>query len=201
MNEDVLLNSFDKTIKKIQIPYDIEAKSIEDTNTMINNHLLEKEGLESNLQFSIKIKPMSYADERKYYTCVDSAYKIYTNMLDQKNPPSKTFAWCVANIAMFNWFFKSLTGYILTGREVERAVDYAIRAPYQFIITNCLSGLIQGLAVGLGGYGLTQATGMPMFQYQTIGFYIISVIINLIKASIKIRKNNLIELQSIRPTG
>ena len=197
-----LENSFEILSNQVNIPYDIKENANLNANRIMEQPF-EKESMIDNLkdlQYSIKIKPLSYVDERRYYTCVDAAYKIYEQLRAQKKPASKLMAWSIANIAMFNWFFASLSGKVLTGREVERAVDFALRSPLYFIIKNCLSGVIQALAIGISGYGLNYVTGMDMFQYQAIGFYIISVIINLIKVSLKIYKGEVTELQALKPT-
>lgn len=195
-----LFDSFNEITKNIQIPPDIKTKSLEETDRILNTNF-NRESMLQSLQYSIKIKPLSYVDEQRFYTCVDASYKVYEQLRALKKPPSKIFAWCLANIAMFNWFFKSLTGYVLTGREVERVVDYALRAPYSFMITNCLKGILQAITVIISGYGLSYLTNIDYVKYQTIGFYIISIIINLIKVSLKIRKGDVSELRELKPTS
>lgn len=198
-----LLDSFANMSDTISIPSDIKSTAFLDSNKIMDMPF-EKESMINNLndmQYSIKIKPLSYVDERKFYTCIDASYKIYEQLRAQKKPISKTFAWCVANIAMFNWFLKSLLGEVLTGREVERAVDFALRSPLYFMIKNCFGGVLQAISIGLSGYGLSKVSGIDQAQYQIIGFYIIAVIINLIKTSIKIYKRETIELQAIKPTA
>ena len=199
MDNDIF-NSFSNITNSIQIPPDIKSKSLSETDRLINDPF-DKESMMEALEYSIKIKPLSYVDEQRFYTCVDASYKVYEQLRALKKPHSKLFSWCLANIAMFNWFFKSLTGYVLTGREVERAVDYALRAPYAFMITNCLKGIMQAISVGIIGYGLSYTTKLDSLQYQAIGFYIISIIINLIKVSLKIRSGEVSELRELKPTS
>lgn len=195
-----IVDSFNTISNTIQIPPDIKNRALINSNSLINEPY-DKETMLDALQYSIKIKPLSYVDEQRFYTCVDAAYKVYEQLRALKKPKSKIFSWCLANIAMFNWFFKSLSGQVLTGREVERVVDYALRAPYSFMITNCLKGILQAITIEVSGYALSYSTGIDILQYQAIGFYIISIIINLIKVSLKIRSGEISELRELKPTA
>ena len=205
---DNIINSFNDLTSKVEIPIDIKSKSIVDTDKIMNSPFTKENMLETieNVSYSLKVQPLSYVDERRFYTCVDSCYKIYEQMITQKDIKySRSFAWIVANVAMFSFFFKIVKGDVLSGREVERLVDLAIRSPTYFMIKYTLYGLVQFVISSLPGIlYMTDKIPSNTITYHlaiaTLSFYIISVIINLIKVSFKIRKAEVTELDAIKPT-
>ena len=205
---DNIINSFNSLSNQVEIPIDIKNKSIVDADKIVNSPFTKENMLETieSVSYSLKVKPLSYVDERKFYTCVDSCYKIYEQMTTQKDYKySKSFAWIVSNVAMFSFFFKIVKGDVLTGREVERLVDLAIRSPSYFMIKHILYGLVQFVISSLPSIlYMTDKIPTNAITYHlsiaTLSFYIISVIINLIKVSFKIRKAKVTELDAIKPT-
>ena len=149
---------------------------------------------QGNLQFSLEVKPLSYVDERKFYTCADAAYKIYEQL--SKNKVLKSSAWCMANAAMFSWYLKSLFGFTFTSREVERAVDLALRSPTYFMVKSCLIGALQA-AVIVGGSVLGfSSLGLSEPQRHIITFYLLSMIIQFVKLWFRVRKGSSMEVDS-----
>lgn len=201
-----IIDSFDVISNRIHVPPDIRNKSLSSVTNSINNNYSKQTLLDqiNDLSYSLKVEPLTYVDEKKYYTCVDGAYKIYEQMtaiLDKKKKPiySKTFAWCVANIAMYNWLFRNLIGKPFSGREVEREVDAAIRSPIIYCIKNCLLGTVKLLSAIFISYQITSYTNSDKLQFGSMLFFIISLIINYIKVCIRIYKDGAIGLSPITP--
>ena len=201
------LNNIESIVNKLNIPTDVKIKASMDTDMIINgaNGFFSRESLGNSLEnyaYSLKIEPLSYVDEKKYYTYIDAAYKIYEQLTTSKeNKQSSQFAWCVANSAIYNWYCRSLLGSTLSGIEVMAEVDYAIRAPMQYLLMNCLSGLIKIVTAAITSYFTTNALGIPSVALHLLSFYIISSIINFVKLSIRIRKGSINELEPVRPTA
>lgn len=200
------IENFDKKVtRKLNIPPEIRTKSFEDTSKIMIEQIHDRDTLGSTLKdfsYSLQVEPFSYVDETKYYTYIDAAYKIYEQMMDQDEyKVSSTYAWCIANIAMYNWFFKHLIGMTLTGREVQREVDFALRSPTMFMLKNCLMGTIQAALLIGGSFLGFGAVGLAQPQLYTLAFYIISSIINMIKVSFKIRKGTSDTYDALKPTA
>ena len=201
------LNNIESIINKLNIPTDVKMKASVDADMIINgsNGFFSRESLCNSLEnyaYSLKIEPLSYADEKKYYTYIDAAYKIYEQLTTSKeNKQSPQFAWCIANSAIYNWYCRNLLGSTLSGIEVMAEVDYAIRSPMQYLIMNCLSGLIKIVTIAITSYFTSKTFGMPSISLHLLSFYIISSIINFVKLSIRIRKGSVNELEPIRPTA
>ena len=183
---------------QINTPFDIKKQSNEFSDNILNSPYTKDSMIQNlhDLQYSIKVKPLSYVDETKYYTCTDTAYKVYEQLISKDNIEynvSKTKAWIMSNILMYAWFFEDLIGKVNTGREVEKVVDLALRSPNYFMIKYILLGLIQTVITVVPGL-------LNPYFYLILGHYIIQIIINLIKVSFKINKSESIALDSIKPT-
>ena len=183
---------------QINTPFDIKKQSNEFSDNILNSPYTKDSMIQNlhNLQYSIKVKPLSYVDETKYYTCTDTAYKVYEQLISKDNIEynvSKTKAWIMSNILMYAWFFEDLIGKVNTGREVEKVVDLALRSPNYFMIKYILLGLIQTVITVVPGL-------LNPYFYLILGHYIIQIIINLIKVSFKINKSESTALDSIKPT-
>lgn len=198
------IENFDEITNKINIPTDIQYKAFTDTSKLLQLDQT-KDTLGSTLKefsYSLKVEPFSYVDETKYYTYIDAAYKIYEQMTTQKEyKVSNTYAWCLANVAMYNWFFRHLMGITLTGREVQREVDFALRSPSVFMMKNCLMGTIQATALIGGAFLGFGVIGLSQPQLYTLAYYIISSIINLIKVSFRIYKGSGTAYDPIKPSA
>lgn len=196
-----LYETFSGITDRLAIPADVKIHTSHIVEKSVNGNY-SKADLENqlgDLQYSLEVKPLSYVDERKFYTCADGAYKIYEQLSQDKN--LKSSAWCLANIAMYSWYFKSLFGLTLTGRDVERAVDEALRAPTYFMIKNCLIGTLQAAMVMVPAYVGFSAMGMEEPQRHFISFYVISMIIDFIKVYMRIRSNEVTGLTPIKSSA
>lgn len=189
----------DSISNQVNIPFDIKQQSNEFSDNILNSPYTKDSMIENliDFQYSIKVKPLSYVDEKKYYSCTDTAYKVYEQLISKDNVEfgaSKTKAWIMANILMFAWYFEDLIGKVNTGRDVEKIVDLALRSPTYFMLKYILLGLIQSIIT------IVPALINPFF-YLTVGHYIIQIIINLIKVAFKINKSGTVkELSAIKPT-
>jgi len=207
MNIHQFENRFDNIVSKITMPHQINLhQSYSDTLDIINSPNRNIESLRDNLHQisrSLKITPITYVDEAKFYSYVDAAYKIYQQLLHTNSRFSKRNAWLIAHIAMFNWYYRALIGNSLSGREVEKEVDFAIRSPIYFSIVNCFMGLLKAITTATVIYygtkilpndDVTENGRLILF-----GYYIISMIINFIKVSIKIYKASDNGLDQVKP--
>lgn len=190
----------ESVVDKINIPPNIKRETLLQTDNLLNGEY-SKENMINNLSYSLKIKPLTYVDERKFYTYIDGAYFIYEQMIAQvddnkKKLYSKSYAWCVANIAMYNWLLNDMFGNTLSARDVERAVDAAIREPSLFIMKTVLYGTIKLLLVFVASHYALQ-------QYESYSyvFFLASMLINLIKVSIRIYKRDPEALIPVKPMG
>ena len=190
-------DTFDRVSNRLDIPSNIRRETRGIVERSVESGDYTREALKDQiheLQYSLEVKPLSYVDEQKFYTCADGAFKIYEQLsLDKK---LRSSAWCMANIAMFSWYFKSLLGYTLTGRDVERAVDEALRSPTYFMIKNCLLGTLQAALMIVPAYVGFSYLGLEEPQRHFISFYIISLLIDFIKVYRRIKKN---EIHAIEP--
>ena len=191
----------DSIVDKINIPPNIMRETLYRVENLVGEEEYTKDSLMNSLSYSIKIKPLTYVDERKFYTYVDGAYFIYEQMISQvddnkKKLYSKTFAWCIANIAMFNWLLNDIIGNTLSSREVERAVDAAIREPSIYIIKTALYGTIKLALVFVASHYALQDYASYSYVY-----FIVSIIINLIKVSFRIYKRDPEGLVPVKPIG
>ena len=183
---------------QINTPFNIKQQSNEFSDNILNSPYT-KDSMIQNLhdfQYSIKVKPLTYVDETKYYTCTDMAYKVYEQLVSKDNKEyntSKTKAWIMANILMFAWFFEDLIGVVNTGRQVEKIVDLALRSPNYFMIKYILLGVIQTVITIVPGL-------LNPYLYLITGHYVIQIIINLIKVSFKINRGEFTSLDAIKPT-
>ena len=183
---------------QINTPFNIKQQSNEFSDNILNSPYT-KDSMIQNLhdfQYSIKVKPLTYVDETKYYTCTDTAYKVYEQLVSKDNKEyntSKTKAWIMANILMFAWFFEDLIGVVNTGRQVEKIVDLALRSPNYFMIKYILLGVIQTVITIVPGL-------LNPYLYLITGHYVIQIIINLIKVSFKINRGEFTSLDAIKPT-
>ena len=199
---------FDNIISRIKIPENIK-KATEFNAEKILAQPFTKDSMYDSInaiQMSIKVDPLIYVDETKFYTCIDAAYKVYEQLVMSKEPKfSKTYAWLLANIALFTWFFKhNILGKPFTGREVEKIVDLALRAPNYFMLKYSLLAIIQA-------FFLIAPIGFSIFHYSEnlmvtlpgqiiVSFYLLSSIINMIKLVFKIRKGQADNLDPIKPS-
>ena len=209
-NEDyaAIVDRFDSIVDNITMPSSINThKSYLDSLNISNNssNRTPSAMMDSihNIARSLKITPLTYVDESKFYSYVDAAYKIYQQLLNNNDKFSKRNAWLIANIAMFNWYYKMLLGTSLTGREVEREVDQALRSPIYYSIVTCLMGVIKSVVtMAVIYYGTTMLPNNDMTEKGRLiffGYYIISMIINLIKISIRIYRGADESLDVVKP--
>jgi hypothetical protein len=198
---------FDSIVSNINIPHQINMRqSYLDTLDIINAPNRKISSLRDNLHHiarSLKITPLTYVDEAKFYSYVDAAYKIYQQLLHNNSRFSSRNAWLIAHIAMFNWYYRALLGTSLSGREVEREVDFAIRSPIYFSIVNCLMGLVKvvitATTIYFGTKVLPDDDTTDKGRLILFGYYIISMIVNFIKVSIKIYKASDNGLDPVKP--
>lgn len=198
------LSMFDNMISNITIPSDIKNSSIPITNYILSNNRHNREDFMESLESisrSIKIEPLSFVDERKYYSYIDGAYYMYNQLIEQSKM-SNLKAWIISNLALLNWYFKSIVGQSMTGLEVEKQVDSAIRSPIMFSIANCLMSSIKISAA----YKIIDfATSNPnTFSSTTriaiFGYLIISISINMIKLLFKLSKKEDTFVSSVKKT-
>ena len=199
---DEVLQQYNNFSANLDVPLDLKSKAVVDSDKIANSPFTRESMLNNlnNVAYSIKVEPLTFVDERKYYSIIDACYKIYEQLLAQEDVKySKTFAWIVANVGLLGMFLKVLCGDVLSGREVERLVDLAIRSPTYFMLKYILYSVVHiGIGVAPAVHYAFGGSENGVIAALSAG-YIIQVIINMIKLSVQIRKAQTKEIDALRP--
>jgi hypothetical protein len=145
---------------------------------------------------SIKIQHYIRVDENKFYITIDAAYKIYQELTKNKIK----HAWLIANMTMLKWFLKNITGKTVSGLEIQRETDAALRSPTLYLIKHILLSIFTlGATIGTMGYYTFKSynadysenptlKGLSYANISALGYLVISIIINTISLYRKTRK-------------